>query len=147
MELDNFISKKEEYYSIKEIYLKMKKLLEQLGKYESIERVLAALMKEYRKKQYKEFKWSIGMDWKKEFCGNSYTYLPPLQGLIDHPYSIKRPGEKKIVVSEPYSVSLNNLKALIAFCEETGYGCIIDGRAIHYPGRTVRILLAKMEVK
>lgn len=44
-------------------------------------------------------------------------------------------------VSEPYSISMEGIKDLVAFCEESNTTFTIWGESFHYPGRTLRILI------
>lgn len=62
---------------------------------------------------------------------------------IDHPVLWQRDGKRTYLTSEPYYVNKEQLKALIAHCDEHGIDFQIDAESCYYPGHTVRILFKK----
>ena len=47
------------------------------------------------------------------------------------------------LISEPYSLTLEELKKIIERCEEKGLTFYITGRSYHYPGETLRVVFTK----
>lgn len=50
---------------------------------------------------------------------------------------------KKVESIEPYSISLENIKELVSFCEKEKLDCSLSGNSIYFPGRTVHISFEK----
>jgi len=59
---------------------------------------------------------------------------------IDH-IKFGRNEEEIVLVSEPYDISMNEIKELIKFCEVRGLEFTIWGDSIHYPGNTFGICI------
>ncbi|HLZ56083.1 MAG TPA: hypothetical protein VKR06_03980 [Ktedonosporobacter sp.] len=62
---------------------------------------------------------------------------------LDHTILWKRDGQRLYLTSEPYFVGKEQLKALIAHCDEYGIDFQIDAESCYYPGHTIRILCKK----
>lgn len=48
-----------------------------------------------------------------------------------------------LVINEPYNAHMEDMRALIKFCDENGLSFRIDGESAHFPGRCFRILMTK----
>lgn len=64
-----------------------------------------------------------------------------LLDCIDHPSKMVYDREE-LIIFEPYTLETDQLKELIAFCEEKNFDIRIDGESPHFPGKTVRVILA-----
>ncbi|GAG45563.1 unnamed protein product, partial [marine sediment metagenome] len=51
------------------------------------------------------------------------------------------------LISEPYSLTLAQLKKIIERCEEKGLTFYITGRSYHFPGETLRVVFTKVKKK
>jgi hypothetical protein len=70
-----------------------------------------------------------------------YYTLPP-HDWWDHGYLLVRPDGEQQWVSEPYQLSADGLRQLVAL-EDEGWSVWVDGRGLHYPGQTVRVLITR----
>ena len=50
---------------------------------------------------------------------------------------------KKLVVSEPYDLHIEDFRNLIKFCDDNNLSFVVDGDAAWFPGRTFRIIFTK----
>lgn len=75
-----------------------------------------------------------------EKFGRNYDglILEPSEYHLDH---IAYNGDE--FISEPYSLTLEQLKKTIELCEEKGLTFYITGRSYHYPGETLRVVFTK----
>jgi hypothetical protein len=51
--------------------------------------------------------------------------------------------DKKLVISEPYNLHMEDFRNMIKFCDDNNLSFVVDGNAAWFPGRTFRILLTK----
>ena len=59
----------------------------------------------------------------------------------DHTYSLTfREGGERRYISEPYNLSLGEVKGMIAFAEKWGLDFVLDGKSRWYPGWTLRVV-------
>ncbi len=59
----------------------------------------------------------------------------------DHTYSLRlRKGDRLCYISEPYNLSLGQIKEMIAFAEQWGLDFVLDGKSRWYPGWTLRVV-------
>ena len=68
---------------------------------------------------------------------------PPIS---DHSSMHGQPGESKPseYVTQPYQVSLKDLRDLVAYCDRNNLDCSIDpGASWHFPGRTLLISICR----
>jgi hypothetical protein len=63
---------------------------------------------------------------------------PRLPGS-DHISEWVKDGKTAKIVSQPYRLSYDDLKELIAFCEAKGLKAEISAQSWHFPGRTLRV--------
>jgi hypothetical protein len=77
----------------------------------------------------------IALEHAAKFCGDSW---------LDHDGKVKIDGFE-FLVSEPYAehTSLKMLQELEAFCELLGAGYTFTANSEHFPGRTIRIVVAE----
>jgi hypothetical protein len=64
------------------------------------------------------------------------TWPVPAQ---DHVIYHEKNG-KRTIVSQPYGLSLKDLKEIVEFCEEKQIDARVEACAPHYPGRTVAVI-------
>ena len=79
-----------------------------------------------------------------------FVYFIGKTGFLDHTFIQNKPNlylfiHGKCLVSEPYHLTMKDVKELIKFCEENGLNFYIDGLSFHYPGHTLRIVIWKGE--
>jgi len=72
----------------------------------------------------------------------SPNIVPRHMGL-DHNILWLHEGKRMYLTSEPQSISKEQLRALIAHCDEHGIDFQVDAEASYYPGRMIRILFKK----
>jgi len=55
---------------------------------------------------------------------------------VDH---IARSSDKKVLMVEPYGLSMESLEDLLTFCKKNDLECEIGATAYHYPTKTIHI--------
>jgi hypothetical protein len=65
---------------------------------------------------------------------------------LDHTILWQRDGKRTYLTSEPYYVSKEQLKELIAHCDAYGIDFQVDAESCYYPGHTVRFLFKKGKI-
>ena len=104
----------------------------------------------------KKYSWRTHLFTVKLFKKSSFihrlgpTYCIKKTGFLDHTFIQNKPNlylfiHGKCLVSEPYHLTMKDVKELIKFCEENGLNFYIDGLSFHYPGHTLRIVIWKGE--
>jgi len=63
--------------------------------------------------------------------------------ILEHCYFDHAFFKNTAYINEPYEMSMEGLKRLLAFCEKHGLYCYIRGESKHFPGRTFRIVITK----
>jgi excisionase family DNA binding protein len=77
----------------------------------------------------------------KNRCPNSFEHpcdSPNIPGQ-DHLSEWVLGGKTELIVSQPYHLSYEAIKQLVAFCEERGLRADISGNSWHFPGRTIKV--------
>lgn len=73
-------------------------------------------------------------------CGWSHELAPG----SDHTSLWLENGKPKLYITQPYDLSYEKMKELVAFCEEKGLRVDVHGRGSwHFPGYTLKIVIAK----
>lgn len=65
---------------------------------------------------------------------------------MDHPILWQQAGRLKYLTWEPYYISKESLKHLVAHCEKYGIDFQIDAETCYYPGHSIRILFKKGQI-
>lgn len=62
---------------------------------------------------------------------------------LDHTTLWQQGGKPKLLVTQPYQISKDQLKKLIEHCDQYGIDFSIDARSFYFPGSTIRIVFKK----
>ena len=64
----------------------------------------------------------------------------------DHLRLYRKTGEKfGTVTSEPYGMTLDNMRALVKFCDRNNLDCTVDTGGSHFPDRCLLIVLQRKD--
>ena len=142
-----------DWYKYKDYITLSLKFMEQ-NDTEVVKRILACLVSINRIKTLKDNGIGYKRGWigfKKEFFTKTDPHMLKRECdlFMDHAASLYFKKEKRrILISEPYGLQLDELKALIKFCEENNYYCEIGGvfhQSIHFPNNTIQIGFYKIQ--
>ena len=105
-----------------------------------------------KKYSWKTYSYIVKLFKKSPFIQHIHgnIYFIGKTGFLDHTFIQNKPNlylfiHGKCLVSEPYHLTMKDVKELIKFCEENGLNFYIDGLSQHYPGHTLRIVIWKGE--
>ena len=75
-----------------------------------------------------------------EQCPNEKCLSPQIIPHADHCSEWQQDGRTKMIVSQPYYLSFDEIKETVAFCEEYGLEAMIEARSSwHFPGTTISV--------
>ncbi len=141
-----FVKWKEQTRLFTETVDKIEELIQNEG-LDVAHRAIAAVMSD----QFDKI-WMKG--WKATSCGlvrdmltPKLNDLPKINGIyVDHVsgWKNKETGEEAIML-EPYGISSEDLKRLIAQCEKSNLDFFISGNSRHFFGWTINILIRRKE--
>lgn len=80
--------------------------------------------------------------WNEEIEQEKYNPHYPSE-CLDHIDVWLKDGNPYLMTSQPYFVSKDDLKILIAYCDKYGIDFQIDAESFYFPGHTIRILFKK----
>jgi hypothetical protein len=63
----------------------------------------------------------------------------------DHVSLWLRDGEPHVYVSQPYGLTLNDMRALVEFCDAHGLDAAVTAGSWHFPGETLLIEITRRE--
>lgn len=103
----------------------------------------------YRKEHYiksRSVKPTMGNPFIERLAGARAVPNPVRFGWMDHPSLWVRGGKPFSFVSQPYGLSLEDLKQIVAYCEEHNLNALVDaGMSWHCPGSTVAVELTRKD--
>ncbi len=140
---------------VENILEEAKKISEVISKAEKkdlddIDRCLSVLLRLTKLRIKKEY--GIKLDETNAYNTFKKLGLNDENGVVYHRHFLdhcsKETYEKKTaLISEPYDLSLEDLKELIKYCEDNNLTATLDGKSSYFPGRTLRLKLMKKEEK
>ena len=109
----------------------------------------AEATRDYREQLYikrRGVKLSPGLCILERLTGRRAVRDPVSFAWIDHRSLWLKDGKPYSFVTQPYGLSLNDLKQIVAYCEEHGLDVFVDaGLSWHYPGTTVAVEFTRRE--
>ncbi len=89
---------------------------------------------------------SSGWHFLERLTGRRAVRDPMRFAWLDHPSLWIKAGKPFSFVSQPYGLSLQDLREIVAYCEEHDLDVSVDaGASWHYPGATVAVEFTRKE--